>query len=121
MPLFRFFDHHVPYIVLGNIIVIDHHDISDHFILRVDPERLALIPVNIGLRQAPYGVGNELPLSRCETEIKSVKKVFFCNCSKFYHLFPRKSYSACFFDIDTAHSQWQVRENISTGCSLSTV
>ncbi|WP_373732630.1 hypothetical protein [Bacteroides heparinolyticus] len=47
MTLFRFVNHHVPYIILRNIIVIDNHDMTNHSSIRIDPERLTLVSVNI--------------------------------------------------------------------------
>ena len=59
MPLPGAIDHHVPDVVLLEVIVVDDHDIADHGIVGIDAEGLALVPIHIGLCQAPDGIGDE--------------------------------------------------------------
>ena len=51
-PLARDIDHHVPYIVFRDIIIVDDHHIADHRVIFIDTEGLALLPVNIRLGEA---------------------------------------------------------------------
>ena len=87
LPLHGFVDHHVPDIVLGDIVIIDDHDISDHLSISIDAERLALVPVNICLRKAAYRVRNIFILSLRKPEVKSVQKIIFCDCLQFCQTF----------------------------------
>ena len=80
VPLLRAVDHHMPDIILGNVAVIDHQHIADHLPAREDPKGLALLPVDIGLRKAPYGVGDKHLLPRREGESERVKEIILCYC-----------------------------------------
>ena len=51
----------------------------------IDPERLALLPVNVGLCKAPDRMRYKALLARRQSKIECVKKVAFRNCSEFYH------------------------------------
>lgn len=92
----------MPYIVFWNIIILNHHDITNHSIILIDSKRLTLIPVNISLCKASNWMGNKMFLSVCKFQIKCFNKIIFCNLPKAYlkilhsslHI---PSYSSCSF------------------------
>ena len=47
-------------VMIRDVVVVDHHDISDHLPFRIYPERLTLLPVNIGLRKTPDRMGHKV-------------------------------------------------------------
>ena len=79
------------HIIFRDIVVVYHHDISNHGVIFIDPEWLALIPVNISLRQTADRMGNKLFLPRCKLQLKCVNKVIFCDFSEIDHKFPPKN------------------------------
>ena len=68
-------------IILWNVIVIDHHDVADHLSFGVNPEGLALIPVNVGLGKAPDRMRDKALLTVRQFQIEGVNKVVFSNWS----------------------------------------
>ena len=49
----------MPDVVFRDVVIINDHDIADHGVLVINAEGLALIAVNIRLREAADGVGDE--------------------------------------------------------------
>lgn len=78
-PLPGGIDHHVPYVVFGNVVIVYDHDVAHHFIAAIDPERLALIAIDIGLRQRAHGMRNIFLLIRIELQVKRRQKVILRN------------------------------------------
>ena len=50
---------YVPDVVFRDVVIINDHDIADHDVLVINAEGLALIAVDIRLRQAADGVRDE--------------------------------------------------------------
>ena len=82
-PLPVLVDHHVPDVILSQIIVIDDHHIADHQPAAVDAERLTLVAVDIGLRKAANWMGNEALLFFFQFQVEAVDEVAFVNAPKF--------------------------------------
>ena len=66
-------DHHMLTIIFRNVIIADHHDISDHgvisIVISMNTEELALVSVNICLCQAANGMRYAGLLTRSQLEI----------------------------------------------------
>ena len=76
-PLPVLVDHHVPDVILGQIIVIDDHHIADHLLVTEDPEGRALVIIHVGLRKAPDRMLHESLLSLPQLQPECEEKIGF--------------------------------------------
>lgn len=75
IALISFVNHHVPNIIFRDIIVINHHDIADHFFIIADAKWLALISIYISLCQTSDWMRNKFLLTLSQLQVKCLNKI----------------------------------------------
>ena len=68
-------NHHMPYIILRDIIVINHHNIAHHFFTTVDSKWLTLISIYISLRQTSDWMRDKFLLTLSQPQMKCLNKI----------------------------------------------
>jgi hypothetical protein len=65
----------VPDVVGLLVVVVDDHDIADHFVPGIDAKWRTLVVVDIGLCEAADWVGDIRLLPRRELQVKAIQKI----------------------------------------------